>query len=422
MRRFVTQALLRACSGASALVVLLAVVVSMSYEHDLAYAQDGYDSAMVAEVLAATENLDAVRSTISRTEAGKSGRLKVVLANGETLGLTSGAPAVVRPVLAADGRPASVSVVPSAVPFPLGTFVLALITALIGVVSTLALGVRSLRPVTRALVVLAETAKEGHGRVRVHGPVEIENLAEAVNAAIDRTDELLAKERAMIADVSHRLRTPLTALRLDAELIGEGAASQRVRFSVAALEQSVNQIINSLQAGTMPATTPHCDLVVAVAERMTFWSAYATTQRRPFDLLLPEGPAPVPLPREQVDAVVDTLLANVFQHTPPSAPVTVEVARHAGWVTLVVEDGGPGFAEPRGALRRGSSGGGSTGLGLDIARSAAESTGGRIIIDKGPLGGARVRLKVAETGRDQCPEDPLAWRLWSRSHGRSPSL
>lgn len=77
-------------------------------------------------------------------------------------------------------------------------------------------------------------------------------------------------------------------------------------------------------------------------------------------------------------AVVDALLDNVFHHTPPRAALSVAVVEHAGWITLVVEDGGPGIADPEAALHRGASGCVSTGLGLDIARAAVEATDGTI--------------------------------------------
>src|SRR5262249_56718327 len=64
-----------------------------------------------------------------------------------------------------------------------------------------------------------------------------------------------------------------------------------------------------------------------------------------------------------------------------------------GSTCLIVEDAGPGIADVASALRRGASGGGSTGLGLDIVRRAAESSGGAVRISRGTLGGARVWLR-----------------------------
>ncbi|SDJ04607.1 Signal transduction histidine kinase [Actinokineospora alba] len=418
MTRLARRAVLVACTVLTVLLVSLTVVLAVSHERDLVHEKDFSDATIVAEVLAATQDKEIVRAAIGRTPAGRSGRLEARLAHGGVLGMSNGDPAVVLPVRAADGGNAVVSVVSAPIPFPHGKVILALFVAAAGMAGAVPLGLRPLRPIGRALTTLTEVALDGGRRLRVKGPRELEELGEAINATADRTDEMLAKERKMIADVSHRLRTPLTALRLDAEAIGSGDAADRVRVSVETLEHDVNQIIHSLQLSTVATAKPRCDLAAAVAERMMFWSAHAETQLRSFEVTLTDGPAKVPLARDRVEAVVDTLLANVFQHTPPSAPIAVQVVRHAGWITLVVEDGGPGFADPSGALLRGASGCGSTGLGLDIARSAVESTGGRIIVDKGQLGGARIRLKMAEADREQRPEDPRAWRLWSKNHRR----
>ena len=65
-----------------------------------------------------------------------------------------------------------------------------------------------------------------------------------------------------------------------------------------------------------------------------------------------------------------------------------------GAVLVLVADAGPGIADPDAALRRGSSGAGSTGLGLDIARRVAESTGGGLRIGLSALGGAQVQLRL----------------------------
>ncbi|MET9633851.1 HAMP domain-containing sensor histidine kinase [Lentzea sp. NPDC006480] len=418
MRQLTTHALFRACGALTALLMLFVIVLSVQHEHDLVYAADVRDATVVAEVLTASTDRDVVRAAIGRTAAGRSGRLTARLSDGDTLGMSNDDPVVTLPLRAADGGNAVVSVVPGPVPLPLFTMVLTLAIALVGLAVAVPLGRRPLRPVTRALTVLTQVAREGGGRVRVHGPAELTELADAINATADRTEVLLANEREMVADISHRLRTPLTALRLNTDAIGTGDAENRVRASVDELERDVNRIIGVLRPSSTAPASQACDLAAAVTDRMTFWSAFAGAQNRSFEVRTTTETARVPLARDQIDAVVDTLLANVFQHTPPCAAVAVDVVRHAGWVTLVVEDGGPGFADPSGALRRGASGSGSTGLGLDIARTAVESTGGRIVVDKGRLGGARVRLRMAEAGRKECPEDPRAWRLWSKTHLR----
>jgi len=82
------------------------------------------------------------------------------------------------------------------------------------------------------------------------------------------------------------------------------------------------------------------------------------------------------------------LLGNVFAHTPEGTALRVTVSEHG----LVVDDAGPGIRDPATAVRRGVSGAGSTGLGLDIARRVAGAAGGRLDIGASPLGGARVAL------------------------------
>ncbi|MFI9005915.1 sensor histidine kinase [Actinosynnema sp. NPDC053489] len=412
MTRLATRALLRACCALAVPLVLLVVVLTAAHERDLVRQRDARDAEVVAQVLAVSADPDVVRAAATRTEAGRSGRLEVRLPDGGVLGTRAGDASVVLRVRAAGGGDASVSLAPSPTPVPFATWALALLVAAAAGAGAVLLGLRPLHPVARALRALTEVAGGSGGRVRVEGPRELEALAEAIDANADRTERLLAKEREMIADVSHRLRTPLTALRLDADAIGSGPAADRVRASVDALERDVDRIIRSLRPVAPPSSAPTCDLAAAVAERMVFWSAHAETQGRLCEVVLPEEPIPVALPRDRLDAAVDALLTNVFQHTPPSAPVSVEVVRHAGWVTLVVEDGGPGFANTGRALSRGASGSGSTGLGLDIARSTVEATGGHVVADRGRLGGARVRLRLCEADREHRSDDPRAWRLW----------
>src|SRR5258708_33113425 len=103
-------------------------------------------------------------------------------------------------------------------------------------------------------------------------------------------------------------------------------------------------------------------------------------------------PAVVQVAREDLAACADVLLENVFTHTPEGVALTVRLsARAGGGAWLVVTDDGPGFPAG-GPVRRGLSGGGSTGLGLDIAQRVAETSGGTMTIGRSAAGGGSVTL------------------------------
>ena len=92
---------------------------------------------------------------------------------------------------------------------------------------------------------------------------------------------------------------------------------------------------------------------------------------------------------------MDALLGNVFAHTPDGTAFGVELsARTGGGARIVVHDDGPGLPPGTDPTSRGVSGGGSTGLGLDIARRTADQGGGALTVHSPAGGGLRVELKL----------------------------
>ncbi|MFT7836095.1 HAMP domain-containing sensor histidine kinase [Saccharothrix sp. BKS2] len=253
--------------------------------------------------------------------------------------------------------------------------------------------------VVRAATALADGARRmGQGdlaaRVAPTGPPELVDAGGAFNRMADRIGQLLAGERELLADLSHRLRTPLTALRLDSETLGADPGANRVRQAVHALEREVNELIRAARRELDDPGGGRCDAAGVVHDRLVFWSALADDQQRLWNLRGTERGAVVPLSRSDLAAAMDAVLGNVFRHTPEGTGFVVALFHRPDRVVVVVEDAGPGIEDLESALRRGSSGAGSTGLGLDIARRAAEATGGSLVVDRGPLGGTRVQLRL----------------------------
>ena len=273
-----------------------------------------------------------------------------------------------------------------------GGLALALVAA-----STLAadrLAARIVRP-ARRLAQASRLLGEGDTAVRVDatGPRELREAGLAFNAMADRVVHLLAAERELAADLSHRLRTPLTALKVNVNALGEIPAAAAAREAVVRLEQEVDSIIRTARGG---AAVGPSDLSAVVADRMEFWSVLAEDEERPWELVSVGGPVPVQVPAPELAAALDVLLGNVFRHTPEGTAFQVTVHPGEGGAALLVDDAGPGLNQHGRDTRRGEGSGevGSTGLGLDIVRKLAERTGGSFSLDRSPLGGAQVMLRI----------------------------
>jgi signal transduction histidine kinase len=228
------------------------------------------------------------------------------------------------------------------------------------------------------------------------GPAEIREVAAGLNHLADRIGGMLREEREAVADLSHRLRTPLTALRLEAEALPDGERSGRIVDSVDALERAVTQVISDARARSDQAAAggARCDAAAVIADRVAFWSVLAEDTDRCMDASLEPGPLPVPVAAADLAAAVDALLGNVFAHTPDGTAFEVRLERReaGGGARVVVADAGTGFAHAD--VSRGASGGASTGLGLDIARRVAESSGGAFATGRSATGGAEVTLDL----------------------------
>ena len=266
----------------------------------------------------------------------------------------------------------------------------------------------------RGLVKAALAVGDGDLGVRVEptGPRELAEAGYAFNRMADRLAAARTDERELVADLSHRLRTPLTALRLDAEALDPttpasarsarrswtgAAAIRRIRQAIVTLEGEIDVLIKTTRKAVAHEAGPAmCDASEVVRDRMVFWAALAGDQNRPHRVIGAQLRIPAPVPRAELAAALDAVIGNVFRYTPQGTAFEVAVTRRDGYVAIRVDDAGPGIANPDRALRRGASDQGSTGLGLDIAKRVALQANGSVSIDRARLGGASVVMLLAD--------------------------
>lgn len=290
-----------------------------------------------------------------------------------------------------------------ALPSWFAVFGLAAALMLLGLAFADRLAARLVRA-TRRIAGTADRLAGGEltARAEPSGPRELRLLAGRLNELGRRIDGLVTAERERGADLAHRLRTPVAALRLDAEGLRDKEEAARIGASVAALERSVDGVIRAARRAGAEPGTQRCDLAAVTRERADFWTPLAEDQDRAVTVSLPRGAVPVRVAPDELAAVLDTLIGNVLDHTPEGCGLwlTVEPASpdEDGCAVLRVEDDGPGFDDDA-VAERGASGAGSTGLGLDIARTAAEDSGGGVRLTRSPARrGAAVVCRFGPAG------------------------
>ncbi|WP_236791421.1 HAMP domain-containing sensor histidine kinase [Amycolatopsis sp. GM8] len=401
--------------------------------HDRAFTGAERQAAELGPALAITTDHTALQRALASTKAGADGLVAVhvpdtgdalatlgtpradaaqlagVIAEGTSATVTvSGGYALLQPVAVDNARIAVVEVFVPESELSAGVMtawlVLTGVAAALVLISVLVadrLGTRIVGAARR----LATAARElGSGDLDARAPdtdtdapPELREAAAAFNAMAERVRQLVAGERELAADLSHRLRTPLTVLKLNTAALGESESAEATRHAVSQLEREVDQIIRAARGrGADETVVLGCDAAEVVRDRTDFWSALAEDQGRRWRADGTHRSAPVPVSRADLAAALDAVLGNVFRHTDEGVSFGVDVRTTDYAVTIRVYDAGPGIPDPAAALRRGEGAGGtgSTGLGLDIARRVAESTGGELTIRRPARGGADIRLRL----------------------------
>jgi two-component system OmpR family sensor kinase len=289
----------------------------------------------------------------------------------------------------------------------------------------------SLAPLARIEATAAAIAGGDLSRRIDHpaGNTEVGRLAEALDvmlasieaAYLARADgearALRSQERMrrFTADASHELRTPLTSVRGLAEYgLQQGDAASREELLrlmglIAGESGRMSRLVDDLlllarfDAGR-PLDRRPVDLASLAAEAVQ--RARIVAPGRPVTLEAAE-PVIVDGDEGRLTQVIDNLIGNAIQHTPPGSPVTVAVTVSAGHAELTVADHGPGmtaeqasrvferFYRTDGARTRAR---GGAGLGLAIASSLAAAHGGEITVETAPGKGAAFCLRLPQAG------------------------
>ena len=230
------------------------------------------------------------------------------------------------------------------------------------------------------------------------GPDEVRELASAFNDMVGRLDQLVGTQEAFVADASHQLRSPLTALRLRIENMQHEAAGaeddlEGALGEVDRLSRLVDGLLALARAERRAAERTHQDVAALVRERAEAWGAAAAERGVALEAEATGAPVAVLAPGS-LEQVLDNLLANALAVSPAGSAVTV-AAREAGGAVLVeVTDAGPGMeAEDRerafDRFWRGREDRRGSGLGLAIVRSLVEADDGAVRLVEAPGGGLR---------------------------------
>lgn len=397
----------------------LAQAIATSLIVDTATSEDGQVSVALSEAIlevfgAPAESVSILFSAgeVAGAQVFNTSNIDVAFAEARAFtAFTEGGAEVLVPLLSADSPGQAVDVVVRAFvadeDLTEGVWVawgmlagLGIFLVIVAVVAADRLGRSVVRPISElSEAALALGGGDLDRRVAPAGPDEIADVGVAFNFLAERLRLLLAEERESVADLSHRLRTPLTSVRLQAETLSDREASRVLLNDIDRLEAAVDQMIEEARRPAVDRGPEQADLGAVVRQRATFWKVLADEQNRPVEVHTSGGRLPVGMNSQDLGALIDTLLGNVFAHTEPGVAYRIEAypGDGDGRSVLVVSDDGQGF-EHAAPLRRGASGAGSTGLGLDIALRSARRSGGDLVLGESKSGGARVEVTFGPPG------------------------
>ncbi len=244
-------------------------------------------------------------------------------------------------------------------------------------------------------------------RVGKYPPDEIGRLARSIDQMTSRLRDLEAARAQFISEISHDLRTPLTAIKgLLVNLIDASGPDERRSLEIAERETDrlirlVNQLLDfsRWQGGRLELDRHLLDLGAAAHSAITLCEERARHRGVALHTAVPASLPGVLADADRLQRIILNLLDNAIKFTPRGGQVTLAVVQRDGSVEVSVQDTGRGMGEEEQERAfepyyRGE--GGGAGLGLTIARAIVEAHGGQMGIESSPGQGSRIWFSLPE--------------------------
>ena len=271
---------------------------------------------------------------------------------------------------------------------------------------------QSLRPIVQLAGQLDARRASDLGKLSQEGtPRELHPFIASINRLLERIDTMMEQQRRFVSDAAHELRTPITAISLQAENLSQVELPPDSRDRVVALKNGARRTAHLLEqllalarydmesAPEIPVTSLDCCAKDVVSDFMSL----AMDRGVDFGFAIIE-PSPVRGEPATLSSVVHNLVDNALRHTPQGGRVDVGIYREGARVILQVEDTGPGIPvsdlervfEP--FVRGSRPAGEGSGLGLSIVKRIVERLKGSVTLENVPKSGLRVTVSfpVAE--------------------------